>query len=116
MRPNTIRDTARGIFLGAVIILLMIAGVLLAAPSKADGYISPLEATVGDAVADSLCGYITRAGVTSSTMSTAMQIIYANTPASVDMTDAVDIINYSVYNYCPQFWDDLVAFGEGART
>lgn len=116
MRPHSIRDTARGILLGAIIVLLMVAGVLLAAPSKADGYLSPQEERFGDEVAGSVCNFIDNVGVTAYTLSEAMKIIYINTPSYMDMSDAVDIINYSVYNYCPEHWDKLVAFGEGVRA
>ena len=116
MRPHSIRDTARGVLLGVIIVLLMVAGVLLAAPSKADGYLSPMEEQVGDVVAGSVCSYIDNVGVTAATLSKAMEIIYINTPSYMDMSDAVDIINYSVYNYCPEHWDKLVAFGEGVRA
>lgn len=115
-RPSTIRDTARGILLGVIIVLLMIAGVLLAAPSKADGYLSPQEEAFGNEVAPSLCEYLDRGGVNRETMYSAVKIIYENTPSYMDMTDAADIINYSVYNFCPGHWNALVAFGEGVRT
>jgi hypothetical protein len=115
-RPNTIRDTARGILLGALIVVFMVAGVLLASPSKADGNLSSQEQAFGNEVASSLCGYLDEGGVNRETMYNAVKIIYENTPSYVDVTDAVDIINYSVYNFCPVHWNALVAFGEGART
>lgn len=116
MRPNAVRDTVRGIFLGALIVALMIVGILLAAPSKADGYLTPQEEGFGDGVASTLCNYLDSAGVNRNSLYSAMQIIYENTPASMDLTDSVDIINYAVYNYCPGHWNELVAFGEGARS
>ena len=115
-RPNTLRDTVRGVCLGVLITLLMIAGVLLASPSKADGILTSEEKTYGDAVATSLCGYLDTAGVNRESLYASVKIIYQHTSRNVDLTDAVDIINYAVENYCPQHWDELVAFGEGART
>lgn len=117
MRPNTYRDTARGVFLGAFITLLMIAGVLFAGRANADGgSLTPQEEAFGDQISSSLCKYLDSAGVNRDSMYTAMGIIYRNTPQDMDLTDSVDIINYAVYNYCPTHWDELVAFGEGART
>lgn len=96
--------------------LALLATAFLFSPTaSADGYISPQEQNVGDAIAESVCSYIDRVGVNAKSMFDAMKIIYTNTPASMNMTDAVDIINYSVYTYCPEHWAELVAFGEGAR-
>lgn len=92
------------------------AALLSSAPASADGYLTPQEEHFGDAVAESVCGYIDNVGVNATSMAEAIKIIYTNTPANMDMTDAVDIINYSVYTYCPGHWDELVAFGEGARS
>ena len=116
VRPNAYRDTARGVFLGALITLLMVAGVLLASEAKADGSLTPQEEAFGDQVSTALCDYLDSAGVGRDSMYTAMKIIYRNTPDNIDLTDSVDIINYAVYNYCPQHWAELVAFGEGAST
>ena len=115
-RPNTIRDTTRGILLGALIVVFMVAGVLLASPSKADGNLTAQEQAFGNEVAPSLCGYLDEGGVNRETMYNAVKIIYENTPSYVNVTDAVDIVNYSVYNFCPVHWNALVAFGEGAKT
>lgn len=116
MRPNTVRDTARGIFLGALIVTLMVVGVLLASPSRADGILTAQEEAVGDSIAVPLCQFIDEEGVTQTSMTAAMTVLYRNTPQNMDMTDAVDIINYAVYNYCPSHWNELVSFGEGARS
>lgn len=116
MRPNTIRDTVRGVFLGVTITALMVIGVLLASPSRADGIITADEEMVGDSVASTLCEYLDNNGVNRASLTAAMTVLYRNTPQDMDMTDAVDIINYAVYNYCPDHWDELVSFGEGARS
>lgn len=94
----------------------IIAGLIVAGKASADGYLSPQEERFGDAIAGSVCRFIDNVGVNEDSMANAMQIIYNNTPPSMDMSDAVDIINHAVYNYCPQHWDSLVAFGEGARS
>lgn len=92
------------------------AALLSSAPASADGYLTPQEQNFGDSVAGSVCEFIDNVGVNARSMAEAMKIIYTHTPANMDMSDAVDIINYSVYNYCPEHWDELVAFGEGARV
>jgi hypothetical protein len=115
-RPHAIRDTVRGALLGATVVLLMIVGVILAVPSKADGNLTPQEENLGDQISSSLCEYLDSAGVNRESMYEAMKIIYENTPSSIDLTDSVDIINYAVYSYCPRHWSELVAFGEGARV
>lgn len=117
MRPNTIRDTIRGIILGVLILALMIVGVLLASGvARADGTLTPQEEVVGDRIGATLCEYLDNNGVNRDSLYGAMQVIYRNTPTNMDLTDSVDIINYAVYTYCPGHWPELVAFGEGARS
>lgn len=109
MHNRTIKRIAMLIALGA----LGMAGSI--AVARADGYLTPQEQRFGDAIEQPLCEYIDNAGVTTTSMTGAMRIIYRNTPASMDMSDAVDIINYVVSTYCPEHWDELVSFGEGYR-
>lgn len=84
--------------------------------ARADGNLTSQERFFGDEIAGTFCDYVDSAGVTNASMSEAMRIIYTNTPANMDMSDAVDIINYVVSSYCPQHWPALVAFGEGFRS
>lgn len=104
----------------SILVILISAGIIasliVSGKAWADGYLSPQEQRFGDAVAGYVCEYIDSVGVSEASMSAAMRIIYQNTPANMDMSDAVDIINYSVQNYCFEHWDKLVAFGEGARS
>ena len=109
-------QAVRGVFFGVIITLLMVAGVLLAGEARADGTLTAQEEAFGDEIAGSLCGYLDNNGVNRESLYNAMKIIYQNTPSDMDLTDSVDIINYAVYNYCDQYWPQLVAFGEGARS
>lgn len=99
--------------------ILVILGAAIAASStaiaRADGNLTAQEQRFGDAIAGSLCSYIDTAGVTTSSMTEAMRIIYRNTPANVDVSDTVDIINYVVSTYCPNHWRELVSFGDAYR-
>lgn len=99
-----------------LLIILSAIAVASAAVVRADGILTAQEQDFGDAIAGHLCTFIDRAGVSEQSMADAITIIYRNTPVNMDMSDAVDIINYSVSNYCPEHWDELVAFGEGARS
>lgn len=110
MKNITIKRIALLISLGAI----AMAGAT--AVARADGILTTQEERFGDAIAGPLCDFIDSAGVSSSSMSDAIRIIYQHTPVNMDMTDAVDIINYTVYNYCPSHWKELAAFGEGARS
>ena len=95
---------------------VVIASVIVSGKAHADGYLSPQEEYFGDAVAGPLCDYLDTAGINEGSMSTSMKIIYRHTPTNMDMSDAVDIINYVVDIYCPRHWNDLVAFGDKYRS
>jgi hypothetical protein len=92
----------------------IIASLIVSGKAYAD--LSPGEQRFGDAVAAPLCEFLDSSGINEASLTKAVEIIYRNTPANVDVSDSVDIINYAVYNYCPNHWDNLVAFGEGARS
>lgn len=94
----------------------IIAGLIVAGKASADGYLSPQEERMGDAVSGPLCKFIDQVGVNEFSMTKAVEILYENTPGYMDETDAVDIINYVVQSYCPSHWDDLVAFGDKYRS
>lgn len=99
--------------------LLVIFGAMVAcsgtAIARADGVLTDQEKRFGDGISTALCDYLDTAGVNNTSMTKSIEIIYTHTPSYMDMTDAADIINYVVYNYCPSHWSELVAFGEGAR-
>jgi hypothetical protein len=95
---------------------VIIASVIVSGAARADGYLSPQEESFGDGVSGPLCDYLDTVGVNDESMTTSMKILYRHTPANMDMSDAVDIINYVVQNHCPHHWDSLVAFGEGFRS
>lgn len=99
--------------------LLIIFGALVAAGStaiaRADGYLTPGEEQLGDAIGPSLCEYIEANGVTTQSMYRVFDIIYPSREIA-DVSDVADVINYSVYNYCPEFWRELTAYGNGVRS
>lgn len=99
------------------LLIIMISAAVIAATgiARADGTLTAGEERFGDEIAVPLCDYIDTAGVTEQSMMTSMKIIYRHTPGYMDMSDAVDIINYVVENYCPSHWNDLVAFGNRYR-
>lgn len=98
-------------------LIILFSAALIAATgiARADGNLTLQEQHFGDSIAGSLCSYIDSAGVTTSSMTRAMQIIYDNTGSQVDMSDTVDIINYVVSTYCPDHWRELVTFGDAYR-
>lgn len=101
----------------SLLVIIVCAAIITATGvARADGYLTDQEEFIGNEIADVFCDYINTAGVTDNSTSEAMRIIYTNTPPSMDMSDAVDIINYVVSSYCPQHWPALVAFGEGFRS
>lgn len=99
-----------------VIAMVSVAMVGIAAVARADGNITPQEQAFGDAVAGSLCNYLDQRGITEDSMYDLVKIIYEDTPSYMDAGDAADIVNYTVYTYCPNHWPALVAFGEGYRA
>lgn len=117
MKTPRINQTIKRISMLIILIsAAVIGGVIVSGNAHADGYLSPQEERFGDAVAGPLCDYLDTAGVSDMSMTTSMKIIYRHTPANMDMSDAVDIINYVVDVYCPRHWDALVAFGDGYRS
>jgi hypothetical protein len=107
---RTIKRTAGAIFLATTV------AVSVAAVARADGILTAEEKRFGDTVAGALCDYLDQLGVNEDSMYNSVKIIYQHTPNYMDTTDAADIINYAVYNYCPNHWSELVAFGAGARS
>ena len=117
MKTPRINQTIKRISMLIILIsAAVIGGVIISGKAHADGYLSPQEEYFGDLIAETLCDYIDGAGVTESSMEDALRVIYRNTPAYMDVGDAADIINYTVYNYCPRHWSKLQAFGAGARS
>lgn len=114
MKTPMINSTIKKISM--LVILICAAIIASTAVARADGILTAEEQRFGDYVSDSLCDYIDATGVNGSSMSEALEIIYVNTPTNMDMTDAADIINYVVSNYCPRHWPALAAFGEGVRS
>lgn len=99
-----------------LIIFLSAISIASAAIVRADGYLTAQEQRYGDAVSGPLCEFIDNVGINGESMTEAVRIIYVNTPSNMDVTDAVDIINYVVDQYCPRHWPALAAFGDGFRN
>lgn len=86
-----------------------------AGTAHADGYLTPGEESIGDALAADLCEYISVNGVTTASMGQVFGIIYPMREiASGD--DVADVINYVVSTYCPVHWRELVSFGDAMRN
>lgn len=83
--------------------------------AHADGYLTPGEQAVGDAIANDLCEYIDVSGVTTASMSRVFDIIYPMREIA-DGGDVADVVNYSVSTYCPDHWSELVSFGDAMRN
>lgn len=98
------------------IFLATAAAVSTVAVARADGNVTPQEQAFGDGISASLCNYLDNRGINEHSMYDLMKIIYEDTPSYMDAGDAADIVNYTVYTYCPNHWPALVAFGEGYRA
>ena len=94
-----------------------VVGLLFAAQgtAHADNYLTPGEISVGDGMSDALCEYIGDNGVTMGSMTNAARVIYQQDEIA-NMGDAVDVINYVVSTYCPDYWRELVSFGDAMRN
>ena len=108
---ESIKRTSILIILASVVI---VASFIVAGRASADGYMTPGEENVANAISGDLCAYLNRNGVSTSSLSTVFDAIYPK-PEISDYSDVADVVNYVVYNYCPEFWPQLVAYGEGAR-
>ena len=99
------------------IIATAIAGAALLVSggiAHADGYLTPGEIAVADTFHGTIGGYIDDNGVTTSSMTELMGALYQR-PEIANYGDAVDVINYTVKNYCPRHWSELVSFGSAIR-
>jgi hypothetical protein len=93
----------------------IIAAVIVSGRAWADNYLTPGEEQLGDSLSTTMCRYFDNNGITRSSLTTAFDAIYPS-PVIANGGDVADVINYTVYNYCPRHWDSLVSFGEGARS
>lgn len=99
-----------------LLIVLSAVAIAISAVARADGALTSQEQYFGDQISKPLCEYIDTAGVNNVSMNVAISIIYRHTPTNMDASDAVDIINYVVFTYCPDHWGELVAFGDRYRN
>lgn len=99
--------------LGVALVALIAAAVLSTGVARADGVVSDVEAQYilvnADAVCLTLDKYPTKAGVLG-----VMQGVMDHGGFSPD--SAVDVINASVYEMCPQHWPLLQRIGAEARA
>ena len=107
---HSIKRIATAIFLSVVI------GVSAAAVARADGYLTDAERHIGDELGSSICQFFSALGVNTYSMSKAIRIIYVNTPSYMDETDAQDIIQYAVLNYCPATYPAIDRFINGVNN
>ena len=91
------------------------AALIGAAPASADGTLTASERQFADQTEAATCRYLDQVGVTQDSMTELVTDVYAYGPVT-NGGDAADIINYTVYTYCPSHWSALVAFGEGFRS
>lgn len=100
-----------------IVSVLAAAGLLLAGAAgtaHADGYLTPGEQDLGDAIGPGLCDYIDSNGVTTTSLTRLFDIIYPQRVIA-NGGDVADVINYSVQSYCPEHWRELVSFGSAYR-
>lgn len=109
MRNSIIKAYALGIITGG---FLTAAIVLAAAPAKADGYISDDEAVFIELHGAQVCSVIDKYH----SMGGVMGVAEAISEQGFSASDAVDIINASVQEYCPRNWSLLQAIGRAARA
>lgn len=86
-----------------------------AAPAHADGTLTASERQFADETEAATCRYLDAVGITKDSMTELVGDVYVYGPVT-NGGDAADIINYTVYTYCPSHWDELVSFGEGFRS
>lgn len=101
------------------LLIIFICTMIIAATgiARADGNLTPYEKAIGDGVADSLCSYLDVAGVNGESMDVTVSIFLDKVPLlRSDPSNIADVVNYVVFNYCPQHWPALVAFGDGFRS
>jgi hypothetical protein len=107
-RPTAIRAYALGVLTGSV----LTAGVLVAAPAKADGVLSNAEAAYVIAFgAAAVCPVISQFPTEAGVFGVLMGIMDDGFSAD----SAVDIVNESVADFCPRHWPLLTAIGNKYR-
>lgn len=88
-------------------------GLATAPPAAADGYLSAAEARyVADYGPTAICPVVDSFPTTSGVLG----VIGGIASDGFTPSNAVDIINAAVWEYCPQHWPLLVAIGDNART
>jgi hypothetical protein len=112
--PRINESIRRTSILVILVSIVIIASSVLAGKASADGYMTPGEESLASEMSGDLCAYLDRNGVNTSSLGTVFEAIYPR-PEISDYGDVADVVNYAVYNFCPKFWPQLVAYGEGAR-
>jgi hypothetical protein len=91
---------------------LLGAAVYFSAPANADGYLSDSEADYVSLYSDPVCQTIDEHHTVPGVMGVVAGVVEHGGFAD---HDAIDVINASVWLYCPRNWPLLVAIGNTAR-
>lgn len=105
------------IYDGLAVTLLMalmacLGVVLFAASAKADGYLDDDELVFSELHGQSICDVITEYYGLSGVLGVHQAIMDEGFTAD----SAVDVLNFSVHEFCPDNWRLLVAIGRAARA
>lgn len=113
MRPRKVRQILLSIFFGGLIGATLIAIAIIRSPHS---YSDPtpyskdwVDSGGGYVVCSLFDDYGVTANTTVNVASALVKVIH------VSLYEAAQIINYSVFTYCPRHWSALVAIGEQAR-
>jgi len=88
------------------------AAVYFSAPASADGFLNDSEADyVSTYGAGAICPFIDEHDADG-----VVAVVETITDEGYAISDAVDIVNASVWMYCPRNWPLLVAMGNAARA
>ena len=113
MRPNKVRQILWSMFFGGLIGLLL--SFIFISKANADGVLSrPEQAYADNGAAVAVCRILNEEGVTYRSLANLTKAVA--TVGDISLDNAVDVVNYSVLEYCPVHWPALVAFGDGARS
>lgn len=91
---------------------LLGAAVYFSAPANADGFLNDAEADYVDTYGKgAICPFIDQNDADG-----VVAVVETIADDGYAISDAVDIVNASVWLYCPRNWPLLVAMGDAARS
>jgi len=100
-------------------IAVIVTAMLCATTAHADGNLTAYEQWVGDTYWAATCVVLGEQLTGNTVHDTGTALGVAHEISVLDgltMSDAIDVVNYQVYYYCPQYWSYLVAIGDAAGT